>query len=305
LSAPLIADLCCGIGGDLLALAERSNVVAVDNDPVANCFAAANLGAVLPNAEVRFHETDVADVELDGVAAWHIDPDRRATGRRTTSLDACRPNRTVIDRLLQRVPHAAIKLAPATKVPAAWTERCELEWISRGGECRQQVAWHGNLAHEPGQHRATILSAAGSIEAARSVVGKPGNTMRLASRLDQYVFDVDPAVLAARLQGALAAEHDLGALAHGPTYLTGSGPIDDLALTCFRVEDVLPLRVKSLAAHLREHGIGQLEIKKRGLEISPEQLRRELKLRGSGTATLLLTPIAGRASAILAQRIVR
>src|SRR5262245_55640889 len=41
-----MADLCCGIGGDLLALAQRGPVRGIDRDPVAEVCAKANLEAV-------------------------------------------------------------------------------------------------------------------------------------------------------------------------------------------------------------------------------------------------------------------
>ena len=41
----VLADLCCGIGGDLVALAGRGPVVGVDRDPVAALFAEANVVA--------------------------------------------------------------------------------------------------------------------------------------------------------------------------------------------------------------------------------------------------------------------
>jgi hypothetical protein len=69
------------------------------------------------------------------------------------------------------------------------------------------------------------------------------------------------------------------------------------------VSDVLPMRVNKLAQHLRAHNIGQLEIKKRGVENDPEKLRRELKLSGSNVATLLIANFGGRPVAILAQRV--
>jgi hypothetical protein len=121
--------------------------------------------------------------------------------------------------------------------------------------------------------------------------------------LENYIFDVDPAVLAAHLKGTLAAECNLSALGQGSTYLTGSAPIRDAALDCFQVHEVLPLRIGSLAKHLRERNIGRLEIKKRGVDVDPDRLRRELKLRGNNSATLLITSIAGRPAAILAQRL--
>ena len=117
------------------------------------------------------------------------------------------------------------------------------------------------------------------------------------------MFDLDPAVTAARLTGALAAEHNLAALAAGPTYLTGPTAIDDAALACFEVDEILTLEIRKLAHHLRTLGVGQLEIKKRGIDIDPEKLRRDLKLRGPNAATLLITQIAGKPTAILAHRI--
>jgi hypothetical protein len=300
--SPLIADLCCGIGGDLLSLAEQGTVVATDSNPIATRFAAANVRAVVPSADVQFQTMDAANIDLADISAWHIDPDRRISGRRTTSLEACQPDLLDIERLLRQAPNAAIKLAPATKVPQTWAERCELEWISRGGECRQLIAWHGELAEFPGQRRATILPAAGGL-AAQTLAGTPNTPAQLARQLSEYIFDIDPAVLAAHLKGALAAAHKLSALDTGPTYLTGDTALSHPALTCFQVDDILPLRKQSLAKHLRDRHIGQLEIKKRGVDIVPEKLRRELKLRGDNAATLLITKVAGRPAAIIAHRI--
>jgi hypothetical protein len=300
-NAPLIADLCCGIGGDLLSLAEQGDVIAVDNNRVAAHFAAANVRAVVPSANVQFQTTDAANMQLANVRAWHIDPDRRIAGRRTTSLEWCQPGLPVIERLLRQVSNAAIKLAPATKVPQTWSNHCELEWISRGGECRQLVAWHGELAELPGQHRATILPSDCRL-APRTVTGLPSNSTPCVARLSKHVFDIDPAVLAAHLKGALAAAHNLSALDTGPTYLTGDSPLSDPALDCFLVDDVLPLRTQTLARYFRMRHIGQLEMKKRGVDIVPEKLRREMRLRGDNAATLLIAKVAGRPTAIVAQR---
>jgi hypothetical protein len=199
------------------------------------------------------------------------------------------------------VPHAAVKLAPATEVPDCWADRCELEWISRDRECRQLVAWHGDLARSPGRRRATILPTACGL-APRTLIGLPYQTVPIRDRVDRYIFDIDPAVLAAGLKGGLALEHGLFALGAGPSYFTGPRPIDDAALACFEVVDMLPLQSRQLAPYLRERGIGQLEIKKRGIGIDPEILRRDLKLRGDNSAALLITPIASRPAAIVAHR---
>ena len=294
-TAPTVADLCCGIGGDLLALAESRSAIGVDLDPISAHVAAINTAA-------RVLQTDVTTFDFDGVDAWHIDPDRRAMGRRTTNLDYYQPDVVTIDQLLARCPNGAVKLAPATKVPQHWSDACELEWISRDRECKQLVAWHENLARNAGSVRATAISSA-SGSAPRSVTGAPNHPLSITSCIDRFVFDVDPAVSAARLTGALAAEHNLAALAAGATYLTGPAAIDDAALACFEVDEILTLEIRKLAQHLRTLGVGQLEIKKRGIEIAPEKFRRDLKLRGSNAATLLITQIAGKPIAILAKRV--
>ena len=69
------------------------------------------------------------------------------------------------------------------------------------------------------------------------------------------------------------------------TPVQGSTPF----ATCFRVLDVLPFDEKVLRAWVRERGIGTLEIKKRGTDVTPEQLRRQLKPSGPNRATLIVT----------------
>jgi len=302
-----VADFCCGIGGDLLALADVAATVGVDQSPIATHLAAANARAVL-SAEAwertALQTCDVEKFSVTGMAAWHLDPDRRPSGSRTTSLAWSSPPQPVVEQLLAAVPHAAIKLAPAAEVPAEWRERCELEWISRDRQCRQLVAWHGELAQVPGLRRATVLTEDETGQGvARSIVGQPDQFIPTAEKLERFVLEPDPAVLAAHLTGALAAEHGLAAVAAGPSYLTGGDPVVDAALACFEVEEVLPMKMRAIAQYLRDRGIGRLEIKKRGLDLDPERTRRELKLRGDGEATLLFTPLAGRQVAILARRI--
>jgi hypothetical protein len=290
-----VADLCCGIGGDLMQIAKQGAALGIDRDPIAAHFVACNSGA-------KVEAADVADVDLGAVVAWHIDPDRRPMGRRTTSLDYSQPSLQTIDRMLAQNANAAVKLAPAAKVPDHWSDRCELEWISRDRECRQLVAWHGELAHAPGRRRATIVARDEGV-ATRTVVGEPNRAVPIANSPERFVFDIDAAVLAAHLKGVLAAERELRALSAGPTYLTGRTAVTDSALTGFEVTDVLPFDKRRLAQHLNHLGIGTLEIKKRGVDLNPEILRRQFKLRGDNAATLLVTPLAGRATAILARRL--
>jgi hypothetical protein len=58
-----------------------------------------------------------------------------------------------------------------------------------------------------------------------------------------------------------------------------------------------------LAAYLSARGIGRIAIKKRGVAVDPESLRKKLKLRGDREATLVLTRIDKRETAIVAERL--
>jgi THUMP domain-like len=302
-----LADLCCGIGGDLLAIGCRGPVTGVDRDPVAALFAEANVaawraaGRAVQDIEVQ--AGDVATLDLREVTAWHLDPDRRPEGRRTTRVALHEPGPEVVERLLAACPHGAIKLAPAAALPDVWTSRAELEWISRDGECRQLVAWFGDLAQKPNRRSATVLSGSTTKHAPRIVSGEPGVNAPHASRVGRYVFEPDAAVLAANLTGALTTEYGLSQLTPAVAYLTGDAIINDAALACFEVLDLLPLRAKMLNDWLGARRVGRLEIKKRGVDLDPVQLRRQLRFAGDNAATLLVTRIDGRRVVIATRRV--
>lgn len=296
-----VADLCCGIGGDLLSLAGRGPARAVDRSAVAAVLARANCEVLQLNEPPEVIVGDVTPSSAEGCAAWHIDPDRRPDGRRTIRVELHEPGPAVLEGLLAQQPSGAIKLAPAAETPDAWQEIAELEWISRARECRQQVAWFGDLARHPSRRAATILTSDPS--QTRTLLGDAGEEPPVAPAIGRYVFEPDAAVLAAGLNGQLAAEHDLSSVVFGVAYLTGDDPVNDPALSCFAVQEVLAYHPKRVKALLRERGIGTLEVKKRGVDLAPDNVRRELDPRGENAATLILTRIENRVVAILAQRV--
>jgi hypothetical protein len=203
--------------------------------------------------------------------------------------------------MLRRNPNAAIKLAPAASWPDAWTAHAEWEWISRDRQCRQLVGWFGELAHNIGRRRATVLANDGTV--AGTIMGE-GNIMPpRTDTAERFIMEPDVAVQAAQLTGALADRHRLAAFASGAAYLTGADLPDDPLLACFEVEDILPLDVKKLKSALRHRDIGQVEIKVRGVEQDPSTVRKRLAPQGSGSRTLLLTRIGERHVAVIARRV--
>jgi len=294
-----VFDLCTGIGGDLMALATVTKVTGHDHDEVAAVFAEAN-AAAMGHADVLVRDRDVTSLDLTECDAWHLDPDRRPEGRRTTRVELHEPSADAISRMLAQNPNAAIKLAPAASWPDRWTGEAEWEWISRGRQCRQLVAWFGKLGQAPGKRRATQVAENGAV--AGSIVGDEDVHPARADSVDRFVMEPDVAVLAAQLSGALAEKHGLSPLAGGAAYLTGPQLLNDPLVACFEVEEVLPLDLKKLKSWLRERGVGQLEIKVRGVQQDPAVVRKRLGLEGPHSKTLLLTHIGSRHAAIVARR---
>ncbi len=297
-------DYCSGIGGDLLALAERGPVVGLDLDPIMTVLAKANLRVweLHRSASVKIGLAE--DYPPEANSQWHLDPDRRVEGRRSTRPQWHSPSEAIIEEWLQAAPHGAIKFAPAAELSTVWQERAELEWITRARSCRQLVAWFGDLAETPGQRRATLISNEGTNFESASFIGDPDCQTSITERIGDYVFDTDPAIRAAGLTGSLARELGCEAVSPGAAYLTKDCPLTHSLVSCFRVVDVVPMRVQKLAQYLRMLDIGKLEIKTRGVSVSPEELRKRLKLIGDEEATLLVTRQGKKEIAILAHRIV-
>ena len=67
--------------------------------------------------------------------------------------------------------------------------------------------------------------------------------------------------------------------------------------------ETLPFGLKPLRERLRAHDAGPLVVKKRGTAVTPEELRRQLRLRGEGEATVVLTRIAGEQSVLVVRRL--
>ena len=302
--AEKIVDYCCGLGGDLLALSQTADALAVDRNPVSVCLARHNCSVYGTQPSVLCQE--VSRDEFDANRWFHIDPDRRAQSRRTTQLASFSPNQEALEGMIEVHQHGAIKLAPATEVPQHWQARCEREWIGDHRECRQQVLWFGETAAHQHIRSATVLDAKGDLVA--RVVENPDNMERdqyaksVAEQVQAYLFEPHATVIAARLVDVLAEQLQVRRIHSEIAYLTSDEDCSHPALQRFRVEDVLKLDTKKLRRYFKERKIGRLEIKNRGVRPEIMAPLRNLKLTGDEQATLLVTRSAAGYIAIVAQR---
>ena len=89
-------------------------------------------------------------------------------------------------------------------------------------------------------------------------------------------------MIRAGLVTAVAAGVDGGLVDEHIAYVTSDGSFRTPFARGYEVLTRLPYREKALRAALRERNVGRLTIKKRGVDIVPEELRRRL---GARTAT--------------------
>ena len=113
---------------------------------------------------------------------------------------------------------------------------------------------------------------------------------------------IDGSVIRAGLIDAIAPEHELWLLDPHTAYLSSDGPLSSPYATCFEVLEVLDYDVKRLRGWVREHAVGTVEIKKRGLDVDPAALRRQLKPKGPNAATVILARTVDGAKALICSR---
>lgn len=298
-----VMDLGCGIGADLIAFADAGlGVAGVDLDPVTAAVAAANLSAA---ASGTVTVADATTVDRSAYDAVFVDPARRTARGRTFDVDAYSPPWSFVEEVLAGPVPAVVKVAPGIphdRIPPG----VEAEWVSVDGEVKEAALWSAGLATVA--RRATVIRTRGT--GSTSDVGEvtdlddPGPEAVGTGPVGGWLVEPDGAVVRAGLVTAVAALVGGHLLDEHIAYVTTDVPPLDTDLAgrqgrAYAVIEELPYQEKRLKAALRERGIGRLTIKKRGVQVVPEELRRRLALRGDAEATLVLTRVAGKGAAFL------
>jgi hypothetical protein len=297
-----VADLGCGIGADAMAMAALEiEVTAVEIDEVTAAIASYNL-APWPNATVVNADAasfDLAGGGFDGV--W-LDPARRSAGHQHSSRLSnpadFSPTLDFAFGLGERLP-TGVKLGPGIDrdlIP----EQAEAQWVSVDHDVVELGVWFGAVARPGIRRAALVLGAHGSAELTADADSEDVE----AGPLGEYLYEPDGAVIRARLIGELGRRIGASMASEGIAYLTSDTAVPTPFASCFRILETFPFDEKLLRKELSARGIGSLEIKKRGVDVDPARLRTRLSPKGREAATLIVTRVAGRHLALLAERVV-
>lgn len=286
-AAPVL-DLCCGIGGDAMALARRGPCTVVDRDPVRAWMAGVNAGASVRTESV---ETTLIDHPL-----VHLDPARRdeASGRRSWRLEDLVPDLDSIRRILAEAEGGAVKLGPGLPRPTPELHANQsLSIIAEHGRLVQAVVWTGTLAR-------TEPCEAVDLPSGRTLSGSPEG-FAVAGALEGAIVTFHPSIERLEL-GVAALESAIGmdaSLAGEPA--VGLGLVT-LPLECIesvssdwfravRILEVLSPRTKLVSSALRARfgdQLGEVVVRTRAAAIDVDAWSREFRRipRTAGGATV-------------------
>lgn len=285
IGAVAVVDLGCGIGGDLLAFGRAGlRVRGIERDPVRAAIARVNLAAAGIEGTVEVADAESASIADDEVA--FIDPARRDARGRTFGTADLQPSWDWVRQ--QLTGRSLAKVMPGlahADVPAG----VEAEWVSDGGDLVEAALWGEPFATTT--RRASLLPGGATLTAS-------GLSAEIAA-VGTHLYEPDDAVLRAGLVAEFAAT--IGGWLPDPhiAYVSTNTPAQTPFGRGFTVIEELPFREKPLKAALQARRVGTLTIKKRGVEIVPDQVIKRMKLKGPETALVVMTRVDGAGRAYL------
>ncbi|MCG6566767.1 methyltransferase domain-containing protein [Tessaracoccus sp. ZS01] len=284
-------DLGCGIGADAMAFAAAGlRVVAVELDPETAAVARHNLDLV-GGGEVIVAAAE--DVDVPAGAAVFLDPARRTARGRTWNVADFTPSWDFVLAHLEGERFACVKLGPGVPkelIPGD-VQPC---FVSHRSDVVEASLWNG-FPREP---RAVVLTSRDVHE-----LGPQARRDLPVRPVGRYLIEPDGAVIRAGLMDAVEPALDLWLLDPHLAYLSSDQAVESPFATCFEVVQVLDYDLKRLRAWVRDHAVGTLEIKKRGIEVDPAVLRKQLKPKGPNQATLILSRTSEGTRALVCRRI--
>nr|WP_314658565.1 class I SAM-dependent methyltransferase [uncultured Rothia sp.] len=206
-------------------------------------------------------------------------------------------------------PHEGIPSPEDIASEANLAPRIEAEWIQSEGSLAELVLWFNSLAQEGVARTATSVRETPVRElpaedtpnedpngdsSETSALLPPYEAVSFRSPLTaeeaeqsvevpvslpqpgEYLLEPAPAIVRSHLVAEFAQSIGAFLLDEHLAYLCSAEPVEHPLVACYEVLEEIPLQEKQLKRWVREQGFTALTIKKRGVDIVPEQLRSRL-----------------------------
>ncbi len=275
-----VADLCCGIGVDLINIAKRKKkVYAIDLDVDTMGLAEYNCKRNnLNNIDFKLGKAEEFDQQVDAI---FIDPDRRPGSNRRIAPEEYSPSFSKIMELRKICPNIAVKLSPAIdykrlNLPIDST----LEFVSENGTLKEILLCMGKLSTKNCERKAVLLSS--------NLILKNSDVKTKVTEIQKILFEPDPAIIRAGLVQELGSKIDYNLIDSKLALLTGSQIAQSDFGKIYEVEEILKYDLKKVRKYVRENEIGELIIKTRGFPESVEKFRKKIKLKGRNSIVMFI-----------------
>lgn len=327
-----VHDLCCGMGGDSFFLPAELNVVGVDldEDRLAmyrynnRIMRGENAGETILG-DVR----EIAKQNAGGAADYFtIDPARRAIeGENQRDLRNLTPTFEEVVEISKHYKGGMAKLPPGyptEEIP----ENAEVVYIGGHADCRELLVLFGELARNPGKVRAVMVDKNGVATAAwngslseiqassnkdaehdlpgceRSFRNATSESDLPVGEIAEFISEPTAVLIRSHLFGNVAKNEatDSHLISEGIAYVASATPLPSPGFATFRVISHCEIATSAVRNMLKEHNIGKLTLKLRGVKLDPDEEIKRLKPKGKKEAILFYTRAAGDKIAILAER---
>ena len=231
--------------------------------------------------------------------------------------------------LQARIPALGVKVMPGVSDDEL-PDDCGVEFTGHAGACKEAVLWFGPLAihrrwatvHTEGVWHDIVAEEVTGQEIAGNVIGSGAREQRIFETEAQHhvespsvqlplteltagkiLYEPHPAVIHAGAFAELCRQLDAQLIDPHIAYLLSATLHEHPLTQPFRLLEVHPFSLKQLNRRLQVLGVGEIELKKRGFPMEPEQIRKRLKLIEGGRKAVLLIMRYGQSHImILAER---
>ena len=294
-------DICCGLGGDAIAMALRWKVFAVDIDNEIIQIAKHNLKAYGLEDNVSFIQGDITKLVKDNkfiervkdIDCIFFDPSRRHEDKRTVKIEEYAPPLSFVEELQKLSPNICVKISPGTDLDRIKYD-CDIEVVSYKGEVKEIMLWFGNLKNNLNKNQILATKLPEKI----TVTKEKGLNISL-SDTKKYLYEPDPAFIKAHLIEDLAKKFELNLINRKIAYLTGNNNIDTPFLKKYIVKKVLDINYEEINKTLSELNLGKIDFKSRGVNVNLRNIHKKIKGTGKYKGLVIFTKIKEDNKAIL------
>lgn len=257
-SSSTILDVCAGIGGNSIGLQSRfSQLTTIEPDALLNAIHAHNLNVYFPTVQINRIASELNHRHLQEYQTIFIDPDRRAMGKRSYSMEDHAPDIQLIIDHCKTSKEIMIKLSPMINADQTAPGFKPL-YIADEMELKQNLWLGGELMETPITfailHNGKIFD---SLHLPPTVINSNG---------DEFIYELNPAIIKAGEAYRVAQRFQLQAYSETNKHFLG--PYQNIFpfASCWKILAQEPFHPKKLTALLQSLPFERFEIKPFGIE---------------------------------------